>query len=109
MSYNCTNLVSNLSRNYASKLHFITLFDNLGNLDYPKTFKPRVGGSFTNRFCMCPSGSHGHRTQPTELSFIKYLKRDDVMNPLVISLTMNVARSNEFNLPSWNEDLNSAP
>jgi hypothetical protein len=27
------------SLNYASKLHFITLFDNVGNFDYPQTFK----------------------------------------------------------------------
>jgi hypothetical protein len=24
-------------------LHFITLFDNSGNLDYPETFKDKVG------------------------------------------------------------------
>jgi hypothetical protein len=28
-------LDSKPSQNYASKLHFITLFDNSGNLDYP--------------------------------------------------------------------------
>jgi hypothetical protein len=32
-------LVSKSSWNYASKLHFITLFDNSRNLDYPQTFK----------------------------------------------------------------------
>jgi hypothetical protein len=31
-----TILVSKSSLNYATKLHFITLFDNLGNLDYPQ-------------------------------------------------------------------------
>jgi hypothetical protein len=31
----CKTLVSKSLRNYASKLYFITLFDNLGNLDYP--------------------------------------------------------------------------
>jgi hypothetical protein len=29
------NFGSKSSQNYASKLHFITLFDNSGNLDYP--------------------------------------------------------------------------
>jgi hypothetical protein len=29
------NLVSKSSLNYASKLHFITLFDNSRNVDYP--------------------------------------------------------------------------
>ena len=33
-----TTLVSKSSQKYASKLHFITLFDNLGNLDYPRDF-----------------------------------------------------------------------
>jgi hypothetical protein len=36
-------LVSKSSLNYASMLHFITLFDNSGNLDYPETFKDKVG------------------------------------------------------------------
>jgi hypothetical protein len=31
----CTTLVLKSSWNYALKLHCITLFDNLGNLDYP--------------------------------------------------------------------------
>jgi hypothetical protein len=35
----CTTLFSKSSQNYASKLHFITLFDNSKNLDYPQTFK----------------------------------------------------------------------
>jgi hypothetical protein len=35
----CTNFVSKLSWNNTSKLHIIMLFDNLGNLDYPETYK----------------------------------------------------------------------
>jgi hypothetical protein len=35
-----TTLVLKSSLNYASEMHFITLFDNQGNLDSPKSFNP---------------------------------------------------------------------
>ena len=36
------------------------LFDNLGNLDYPPSFKPEVDYPITIRLRMCPKNIHNH-------------------------------------------------